>query len=475
MNSTSHNADPPSLPQRSGGKWLFRGVLAAFSLVLLLPLLSLAIYGWRVNQQRALLEEIDDERGCYLSKAPVEFDKEPWFVRWLGEEWAMPAADEIELTSQIAPDADDMLAKVCGVLRVYSLKLSGGPIDDSDLSSIARLKSLKSLDLTATDISDVGVVSLLLLPRLTDLDLSATEISDESLKTVAQLKTLSFVRLRNTPVSQAAVDKLRQSRPKLKVAYFPVATQQQVAVVREVFKRGGYVVAPDVNPTARLAIIGSLPESNWKGFQWSKLNAIPELDTVSVIKFPMTEEVLAPLANVGQLRSIRVEQSAISSSAMEMIGRCDQLTHLSLWVDSLPEGWSQQIRKLARLESLSVYNVPIGRDDVAAIAELSHLTSLTTTKCEFDRGALEAVKLPPCLKQLDISSGNLDDRDVRQIAQLPNLESLGLIGNRGITDQSIDVLLSMPKLRRAAVDVTGVSKAGEYRLEEALRERNDNR
>lgn len=459
----------------TGGKWLFRALLAVLVTVLLLPLVSLGLYGWRVNQQRALLEEMDQSQWLYIATADVDLDEEPWFVRWLGKEWAMPRVAQVGLSNPRAPDYAVTLQLVCRLVRVDSLTLLAGPIDDSGLSSVARLKSLKSLDLTATDITDTGLHSLRELRRLEDLDLSATNISDEALTTIAQLKALTSLRLRNTSVSQAAVDKLRQARPELEIAYVPVKSGEQVTVVREIFKRGGHVVAFESEPAGNLNITGVESIGDWAGFDWSKLQALPELNTVNINEVDFADQILAALRNLNQLRAIRVTRSPINARFMTLLGECDQLEIVWIDLEELPAGWAQEIAKLENVKELFLDNARIGRTELAAVATLTNLKSLRINKSTFDPGSLEAVALPPALEQLDLFSCKLTDEDIEQIARCQSVKELSLIGNREVTDQSIDALLSMPSLERAIVGATGFSDKGEQRLREALHERKSGR
>ncbi len=475
MNAADSQPDLPTARGATGSKWLFRGVLAVVVLVLLLPFLSLALYGWRVNQQRALLEEIDQARGVYVNEAQVDLDEQPWFVRWLGKEWAMPRAEQIILGNPRAPDVAAKLQSICRLALVDSLELSVGPIDDSDLSSIARLKSLKSLDLSATDITDAGILSLRELRRLENLNLSATNISDEALKTISQLKTLTFLRLRNTPVSQAAVDKLCQSRPDLEVAYVPVASRDQVTVVREIFQRGGYVVAFESEPAEILSISGARAVGDWTGFDWSKLKALPELKSLAIDEIDSGDAILAALRNRKQLRSVRATRSPINARFISLLGECEQLEIVWLGAEELPDGWARTIAKIENLKDLSLENARIGRADVAAIVTLKKLESLHINKCSFEPGSFEVLVMPPALERLDLLSGNLTDDDVKHIARCQSVKDLSLGGNRDVTDQSIDVLLSIPALERALVGGTGISDEGQLRLREALQERASNR
>jgi internalin A len=474
MTAADSQPDLSAARGATGSKWLFRGVLAAFALVLLLPFLSVAIYGWRVNQQRALLEEIDQAKGVYVYEAEVDLDEQPWIVRRLGKEWAMPRAERIVLGNPRAPDVAAKLQSIGSLALVDSLDVSRGPGDDSDLSSIAQLKSLKSLDLTATDITDAGIRSLLELRRLDNLDLSATNISDEALQTIAQLPSLTSMRLRNTAVSQAAVDKLRQARPELEIAYVPAESREQVTVVREIFKRGGYVVAPGSEPAETLFINGAKSIGDWTGFDWSKLGVLPELKSLIISEIDSGDQVIAAVSDRKHLRTIRVSRSPINARFMTLLGECDQLEIVWIDVEEFPAGWTHEIEKLENLKDLLLVHARIGRSDLAAIATLTKLKSLQISKSKFDPGSLEAFALPPALERLDLFSCNLTDDDVKQVARCQSVKELSLIGNRDVTDQSIDVLLSMPSLERAVVGATGFSEEGEQRLTEALQQRRSN-
>jgi uncharacterized membrane protein len=70
------------------------------------------------------------------------------------------------------------------------------------------------------------------------------------------------------------------------------------------------------------------------------------------------------------------------------------------------------------------------------------------------------------LTRLRLSHNELTDRTVAKLAGLRKLERLNLYSNPGITDASVDVLASLPGLKRLDVWNTGVTEKGMARLRE---------
>jgi hypothetical protein len=70
------------------------------------------------------------------------------------------------------------------------------------------------------------------------------------------------------------------------------------------------------------------------------------------------------------------------------------------------------------------------------------------------------------LTRLRLSHNELTDRTVAELAGLKKLERLNLYSNPGITDASVDVLASLPALKRLDVWNTGVTEKGMARLRE---------
>jgi Leucine-rich repeat (LRR) protein len=70
------------------------------------------------------------------------------------------------------------------------------------------------------------------------------------------------------------------------------------------------------------------------------------------------------------------------------------------------------------------------------------------------------------LTRLRLSHNELTDRTVAALAGMHKLERLNLYSNPGVTDASIDVLASLPALKRLDVWNTAITEKGMARLRE---------
>jgi len=111
------------------------------------------------------------------------------------------------------------LATLSDLSRLERLSLNSTSLGDAALRQIAKLPELKRLDMSWSEVTDAGTVELIPCKKLETLNLSWTNISDDSLEHFKNMTSLRRLILEGTNVSQAAVDKLRGSRPDLTIEY----------------------------------------------------------------------------------------------------------------------------------------------------------------------------------------------------------------------------------------------------------------
>jgi Leucine-rich repeat (LRR) protein len=463
-------------PRTSGAIWFFRSLIVAVVLVVLLPVGLLGWLRWRADAQRSLLERIGGGPWIVIkdnnSPAPGE---EPWFAAVLGEAWQLPRTEEISLVKPFDPEAKADLDAISRVVKLNSLYLAGGPVANDDLRKISRIQSLKTLDLTATDITDGGLAALAQCPHLEELDLSATGVSDQGMQAIIQMTALRKLRLRHTQVSDVQVQILQNILPELEIVYKPAVSAEQTNAVREVIKRGASVVAYAGESATSLEIDGDPESGHWTGFEWSQLRAIPNVNTVRLVKLERPDDILAALADLGELHALWIEECIVTPATTEQMLKCRKLSDLVLHHCGIQPGLMEELGKLVQLETLSIRKTHIGTREVAAIAALPKLSQLALHDCEFESGLFAGFAFSDCLQSVEFNSGNLTDLDVQDIVKFKSLRFVSLIGNRKITDESIDVLLSLPELTSASVGATSVTAAAEERLESALKARQENR
>ena len=118
------------------------------------------------------------------------------------------------LTAVGALVTDSGVAYLKDMKRLMYLNLSGTKITDAALCHLSHLDRLETLDFAQTNVSDAGLLNLAGLKRLRVLDLSSTNVTDESTKTLKQLKDLDALILQGTKITPVGFWELRQAMPK---------------------------------------------------------------------------------------------------------------------------------------------------------------------------------------------------------------------------------------------------------------------
>lgn len=101
--------------------------------------------------------------------------------------------------------------------QLVHLRLSGQPVNNTDLTYLASLKNLTRLNLDHTRLTDDGLTALLALPNLEQLNLYGTAVTDKGLEVLARYPNLKVVYLWQTQTSQEGIRRLQQAHPNLKI------------------------------------------------------------------------------------------------------------------------------------------------------------------------------------------------------------------------------------------------------------------
>jgi len=99
------------------------------------------------------------------------------------------------------------------------LQLNNCGITDEDMQTIGELSNLRKLNVSRNPVTDKGVHTLLGLSKLEYLNLYETNVSDSILVPLMALPHLKELYLWQTNVSDSAVNKLKNSKPNLKIIY----------------------------------------------------------------------------------------------------------------------------------------------------------------------------------------------------------------------------------------------------------------
>ncbi|HEU4455116.1 MAG TPA: c-type cytochrome domain-containing protein, partial [Longimicrobium sp.] len=102
--------------------------------------------------------------------------------------------------------------------QIATLDLSGSPVTDADLATVARLGHLTRLSLDGTEVGDAGLVHLASLRHLEYLNLYGTAVTDAGLEALETLTGLRSLYLWQTAATPPAAARLAERLPRLKVS-----------------------------------------------------------------------------------------------------------------------------------------------------------------------------------------------------------------------------------------------------------------
>lgn len=143
-------------------------------------------------------------------------------VRRLGVS-VSPLADgtpfvEVQCINVARTFGDTQLAALAPLApQVTWLSLTGTQVTDAGLATLSRFANLTRLRLDRTKVGDAGLAHLAGLARLEYLNLYGTAVTDAGLASLSGLAALRDVYLWRTGVTTSGADRLRATRPKLRV------------------------------------------------------------------------------------------------------------------------------------------------------------------------------------------------------------------------------------------------------------------
>jgi hypothetical protein len=115
---------------------------------------------------------------------------------------------------------DEQMQHLGQLTALQELQLTATSITDIGMEHVAPLSSLEQLYLCKCEISDAGLAHVAGLRRLRYLNIYGTKITTDGLQHLNQLTELRHLLITDLKLSRAAVDKLKQQLPLLKVTDF---------------------------------------------------------------------------------------------------------------------------------------------------------------------------------------------------------------------------------------------------------------
>ena len=263
-------------------------------------------------------------------------------------------------------------------------------VTDADVAQLATISSLRYLSLTGDNITDASLASIANMVQLDSLSVSCcrnlTDRGVSNLALLSQVKELDISYCRNLT-------------------------------------------------NASMATIGQLAS----------------LESLSVYRCPeLTDSGFARLTGLKKLRSLRIGKSGITDDTLLSIGRIESLEILDINVcKRLTDTGISRLANLKKLRLLWMrYCDKITDSSLSVIGQLTSLEDLNISNCTriTDVGVAKLVTLKK-IKRLSLGGPNLTDAALDSVAQLRNLESLYVGGEKMSKQKLAWVKKQLPRLR----------------------------
>jgi hypothetical protein len=192
-----------------------------------------------------------------------------------------------------------------------------------------------------------------------------------------------------------------------------------------------------------------------------------DLQYLSLKADQLTPENITAIAKLRRLETLQIETEGLAPGAgralADALGGMQRLRVLSIsgsdrLLNETASEWLPGVGRLSQLKHLRLRNWMVASEDLAPLAGLTKLHSLTLERVNVDPNLPEwevpmLAGLPALaqLEALDLTGSQLDDRDLPHIARLSRLKSLNLSGIY-FTGPALADLAPLAALEELAVD-----------------------
>lgn len=378
---------------------------------------------------------------------------------------------------------------------ITQLDLTLTGIGDESLKFIGEeCPNLTSLDLTATLISDEGLASLTGLSRLETLKLAGCRLTDGSLQHLVKIKSLKHLDLSFCTLTGEGLDEAPklEGLKELRLSGYNNDTTQ--GRIWQLFPESslvsfisGEAQTEDANSSVGLLQSGH-PE--WiKGDRVRLGDRTPERSRRIAVEIPTVELIQKSGGDAyGNLHIVRVDLTSadFSDANVKSLYPLRMLSNLQLSGTGISDRFAEHLAGFRRLEILQLSKTGVADQTCRVLTRLPFLRELDLRHTKITDESMKSVAQSGRLLILDISDTGITDKGLAHLllqdsavtareAAAPkfrpnsfsqahrNLRVLGLSGTQ-ITDKSVALILTCPKLQEISVGRTGLTEEGLARL-----------
>jgi internalin A len=320
-------------------------------------------------------------------------------------------------------EALELVAKLSNVTR---LAARGPGVQNSSLEKLKGMKNLRVLDLDQSSVDDAGMEHLVGLP-LVDINLKLTNVRDDGVAHLAKIPTLKQLKLIKTKVTNAGIVHVKG------MANLEGVDLQDVKTV----------------DSACL----------------NDLKGLKKLKFLRIYGNTFEGEGLAPLAEMGSLRTLSMQYTNLDDTTVKHIKGLTNLEKLYLYGTQISDAGMAQLTGLTKLKELELRATTGVGVDVEYLTSFPELQLLDLSECNsVDDNTLKTVVKLTKLKDLNLWHTKVTDNGVVLLAALPGLTSLNLDDDPGVTDASMDTVGKLTNLEFLHIGATRVTDAGLAKL-----------
>jgi Leucine-rich repeat (LRR) protein len=316
------------------------------------------------------------------------------------------------------------------------LNLYGNSFAKSDLSELVQIPLLRGLALGWTEFNDEDMVQLLKLKDLQDLYLYHTNITDRGMQGIGALKKLRILDLRDTAISDETL---------AYVAELPNLVELHVSEIRDASVSDQFRVWA-LNEKKPITKIGL-----------KHLAVLKKLRVLDLVGTSVRGGSLKGFASLSELREIDLTETPLD--ILDLAGDMPRLRVLDLQNTGLLD---EDLASLSRFEGLRKLELDSNETiRGSGLVELSKLRDLLILRLAYTKtsGRLPGLEKLTKLRELDLTGTMVNDKSLKAVSSLQNLEILDLEATK-ITDAGMIHLKKLKNLKELTVNYTSIGDRG---------------
>lgn len=181
-----------------------------------------------------------------------------------------------------------------------------------------------------------------------------------------------------------------------------------------------------------------------------KVHELQKLETLKIESEELYPDFFAGLNQLKNLKELAIiDCDYVRDESLELISKLTQLTSLEISRPSITQKGYGCLSNLINLTSLTLQYCRLKDDPLLFLHPLSNLKKLNLLGCHINNQSLQSLKSLKALTHLELECGwdLIDNKGIKIIAELPELQELNLEGCGVISNKSLQTLGLMPHLK----------------------------